>query len=40
MAMAVEVARTNISEFDKTVSMLENMTDEEKLKQRGLKRKL
>ena len=29
MAMAVEVARTNISEFDKTVSMLENMTDEE-----------
>ena len=27
--MAVEVARTNISEFDKTVSMLENMTDEE-----------
>ena len=29
MAMAVEVARTNISEFDKTVSMLENLTDEE-----------
>ena len=29
MAMAMEVARTNISEFDKTVSMLENMTDEE-----------
>ena len=29
MAMAVEVARTNISEFDKTVSMLENMLDEE-----------
>ena len=29
MAMAVEVARTNISEFDKTVSMLENMSDEE-----------
>ena len=29
MAMAVEVARTIISEFDKTVSMLENMLDEE-----------
>ena len=29
MAMAMEVARTNISEFDKTVSMLENMSDEE-----------
>ena len=29
MAMAMEVARTNISEFDKTVSMLENLTDEE-----------
>ena len=29
MAMAMEVARTNISEFDKTVSMLENMLDEE-----------
>lgn len=29
MSMAMEVARTNISEFDKTVSMLENMTDEE-----------
>lgn len=29
MAMAMEVARTNISEFDKTVSLLENMTDEE-----------
>ena len=29
MAIAMEVARTNISEFDKTVSMLENMTDEE-----------
>ena len=29
MAMALEVARTNISEFDKTVSILENMTDEE-----------
>lgn len=28
MAMAMEVAGTNISEFDKTVS-LENMTDEE-----------
>ena len=29
MAMAMKVARTNISEFDKTVSMLENMSDEE-----------
>ena len=29
MAMAMEVARADISEFDKTVSMLENMTDEE-----------
>ena len=29
MAMALEVVRTNISEFDKTVSILENMTDEE-----------
>ena len=29
MAMAMEVARTNISEFDKTVSMLENMSDQE-----------
>ena len=29
MAMTMEAANTNISEFDKTVSMLENMTDEE-----------
>ena len=29
MAMAMEVARADISEFDKTVSMLENMSDEE-----------
>ena len=29
MAMAIEAANPNISEFDKTVSMLENMTDEE-----------
>ena len=29
MTVAMEVARTNISEFDKTVSMLENLTDEE-----------
>ena len=29
MAIAMEAANTNISEFDKTVSMLENMTDEE-----------
>ena len=29
MAMAMEVARVDISEFDKTVSMLENMSDEE-----------
>jgi hypothetical protein len=29
MTLAMEIARTNISEFDKTVSVLENMTDEE-----------
>ncbi len=29
MTVAMEVARTNISEFDKTVSVLENLTDEE-----------
>ena len=29
MALAMEIANTNISEYDKTVSVLENMTDEE-----------
>ena len=29
MALAMEIASTNISEYDKTISVLENMTDEE-----------
>ncbi len=29
MSVAMKDARTNISEFDKTVSVLENLTDEE-----------
>ena len=29
MTVAKEIAKTNISEFDKTVSVLENLTDEE-----------
>ena len=29
MALAMEIANSNISEYDKTISVLENMTDEE-----------